>query len=120
MNKLLWLLAAAAVPARAADPIHGRDAFRVCSACHSGAPGAIGPNLEGILGRPAASLPSFRYSGPLKHKGIIWTPDNLQAFLVDPQSVVPGNRMPFSGTTSEIAADIVAYLTTLDAHRPEP
>jgi cytochrome c len=100
-------------PALAADPAKGRDTFKVCAACHSNAPDAIGPSLKGIVGRTAGTLPGFRYSGPLKRSGVQWTPDKLRNFLKSPQSVIPGNRMPYSGTTPEVAADLVAYLATL-------
>ena len=113
MKFLLIIAALSAAPSRAADPAHGREAFQVCAACHSGTPEAMGPSLKGVVGRAAGSVPGFRYSGPLKRSGIQWTPDKLRAFVTSPQSLIPGNRMPFSGTSPETAADIVAYLSTI-------
>jgi cytochrome c len=86
------------------------DPLAVCTACHSDAPDATAPSLRGIVGRPAASQPDYHYSGPLRRSGLIWTAENLRAFIIDPQSVVPGTRMPFAGATPQEAARIVARL----------
>jgi cytochrome c len=115
MRLMLLLLIAAPGPAVAADPVHGRDAFQACAACHSDAAAAIAPSLNGIIGRPAGTLPIFRYSGPLKRSGVVWTAETLRSFIAAPQTVIPGNRMPFSGASPQEAADIVAYLETLAA-----
>jgi cytochrome c len=106
-----WL--AAIVPALLAQSAQAQpasDPWQACAACHSGGADAPGPSLEGIVGRPAASLPDFRYSGPMRRSGIVWTEDRLRAFIVDPQGVVPGNRMPFAGATPQDAVRIVARL----------
>lgn len=113
MKRLLLLLATgAALPSAEAqaEPIREPPVYRQCAACHSKASGALGPDLERIVGRPAASASAFRYSGPLKRSGIVWTRERLRAFLIDPQAVVPGNRMPFSGVSPSEAAIIVDYL----------
>ena len=39
---------------------------------------------------------------------------NLDAFLSDPQKLVPGNVMPFSGVAdAKQRADLIAYLKTV-------
>lgn len=88
-----------------------------CGSCHNGQPAALGPDLGGIVNRPAGSVPGYRYSGPLKRSAIIWSPEKLRAFLVDPQAVIPGTRMPFSGVPADVAADIALYLMQ---EKPKP
>lgn len=86
------------------------DPLAPCLACHTEAPDAPGPSLKGIVGRPAASLPDFRYSGPLRRSGIVWDEAALRAFIADPQAAVPGTRMPYAGATAQEAARITAAL----------
>jgi cytochrome c1 len=42
------------------------------------------------------------------------TPDNMMAWLRDPQRVVPNNAMPDLGLNEQQARDIAAYLFALD------
>jgi len=71
-----------------------------------------GPSLAGLWGRRAGSLQSFeRYSDALKSSGIIWDDRSLDAWLTDPQRMVPGNEMPFDGIKDgEARADLIAFL----------
>ena len=41
------------------------------------------------------------------------TPDNLAAWVLDPQRYVPGNAMPATGLTPQEAADVAAYVESL-------
>ena len=111
----LTLLATA--PALAADPANGRIVFARCAICHTvdkGGPNGLGPNLFGVVGRKAASLSNFMYSGALKGAGITWTPDKLKAWVAGPQRVVPGTKMAFGGISNPHQVDdVVAYLQTL-------
>ena len=110
----LGLAAALASPATAADIQHGAQLFQACAACHNDRPDALGPNLQGIVGRNAGSRDDFRYSPAMQHAGFAWTPANLKEYLHDPQAKVKGNRMPFSGMDSASDIDdLVAYLATL-------
>ncbi len=103
--------------ASAADAKHGQQLFAVCQACHTTAKGggnSIGPNLFGVAGRKAASLPDFSYSSALKNAKITWTNDKLKAWVTNPAKMVPGTRMTFAGFSDPAKADdIVAYLDTL-------
>src|SRR5215472_15229071 len=115
-NALLVLLACA-VAARAGDANQGRRAFTVCQTCHTvakGGPNGLGPNLFGVVGRKAASLPGFYYSVALKSSNITWTNDKLKAWIMGPYKLVPGNRMAFAGISDPNKADdVVAYLDSL-------
>lgn len=85
-----------------------------CIVCHSLGPGEghlIGPNLNGIFGRPAASSPDFPYSDALREADIVWTPAELDAWLARPDDFVPGNLMVFAGIYSvSDRTDLLAYL----------
>jgi len=103
-----WFLALTALLAPAAQAQD--DPLAVCLACHTEAADAPGPSLAGIVGRAAASLSDFRYSGPLRRSGIVWNEANLRAFVTDPQGAVPGTRMPYAGASPAEAARITAAL----------
>ena len=71
-----------------------------------------GPSLANLWGRKAGSLPSFeRYSDALKSSGIIWGDRSLDAWISDPQGMVPENTMPFDGIKEAgVRADLLAFL----------
>ena len=107
---LLLLIAAAHADG---DPARGEQRFVDCAACHAPQPGVanVGPSLQGVFGRKAATLADFRYSPALKRSGITWTPETLDAFLADPQKAVPNNRMPYAGMPDAAdRADLIAFL----------
>ena len=102
-----------------ADPKRGAGAAKVCEACHNfqaGQPNKMGPNLNGVAGRPIASLPGFAYSDALKGKGGTWTDQALDQWLTRPSAFAPGTRMAFPGVANPYQrADIIAYLHSLSA-----
>jgi cytochrome c len=109
------LLTLGAGAARAGDVAHGMQVFRFCSACHSGRPDALGPDLKGVVGRQSAAVEGFRYSGPMRRSKIVWDEANLKQYIADPQGKVPGNRMPFDGLHDpHDVDDLIAYLKTLN------
>ncbi len=96
-----------------AQAVAAPKSFEVCVACHSLAPGehVNGPSLAKLINRPAGSVESFRYSGPMKRSGLVWDAQTLRKFLADPQGTVPGNRMPYSGAESPAQlAELMDYL----------
>jgi cytochrome c len=96
------------------DAARGEARFQDCAACHKLEAGAnnVGPSLHGIFTRKAGALPDFRYSPALKRSGIVWTPETLDAFVTNPQGLVPGNRMPYAGMADAgNRADLIAYLS---------
>ncbi len=109
-----------ACAAQAADPLaSGRQAFKRCANCHQVGPNAhsnFGPQLNGIVGRRAGTVPDFAYSPAMKTAGFIWDEQRLAAFIHDPDAVVPGTRMRFWGFMSDRQVrDLVAYLRTFPA-----
>jgi len=109
---LITLLAAGAARADG-DAARGEAKFGDCAACHKLEAGAnnVGPSLHGIFARKAGEIADFRYSPAMKRSGISWTPETLDKFISDPQSLVPANRMPYAGMASAAdRADLIAYL----------
>ena len=107
------LVAAASAAHADGDAARGEKRFEECVACHSTERGAnaVGPTLHGVFDRKAGELADYRYSPALKRSGITWTAQTLDAFIADPQQVVPANRMPYAGLPDAGArADLIAYL----------
>ncbi len=105
-------------PPLASDEEKGRRAFGDCGACHTaraGDPSRIGPNLFGVIGRPAGIVEDFAYSVALREADVVWDETTLDAFLTDPQGFLPGNRMALPGGVPdpERRAALIAYLKTL-------
>jgi cytochrome c len=119
MKKLmiaLLLATATSAAFAAADPAQGQKAFHNCVACHSPAQGAnsVGPSLFGIVGRKAGSVPGLAYSRAMKTSNLSWTAQNLDAYIADPQKLVPGNHMAYSGLPdAQERAALIAYLQSL-------
>lgn len=88
-------------------------AFAACKACHTvqkGAKSGIGPNLNGVVGRTAASLPGFNYSPAMKASKLRWDAATLDQFIAAPTKKVPGTRMPIGMSDPAKRAAIIAYL----------
>ena len=122
---LMLGLGGASIPApsraqeAAGDPAAGQRVFNQCRACHiidNNKRNSVGPNLHGIVGRPAASIEGFRYSPTMKEKaagGLVWTEENLRAYIKQPKEVVPGGSMSFPGLRNEQQLnDLIAFLKT--------
>jgi cytochrome c len=105
-----------AAVAASGDAAKGAAVFNRCAVCHNadnGGGNRVGPNLFGVVGRKAASLPGFYYSPALKNSKIVWTDDMLRNWVQGPQRVVPGTRMTFPGLVrKEDVDDVIAYLHT--------
>jgi cytochrome c len=98
----------------AADPARGELLGLACAACHrfrAEEGTLIGPHLQGVFGRAAASVPGFAYSPALQQSGLVWTPRSLEAWLGNPAGFVEGTTMAFTGYRSaEDRRDLIAYL----------
>jgi cytochrome c2 len=115
---LSMTLLLAGTQAGAQDLQRGEKLFTDCRACHAVQAGVntVGPSLAGIVGRKAAANEDFRYSPAMKRSGITWDKATLAAFIADPQTVVPGNRMPYAGMPNgKDIADLVAWLAKAGA-----
>ena len=125
MFRFRRLMAAAAVlavhagpsPAADGDVEAGRQVFDECVACHevgAGAGHGIGPHLNGLFGRAAASHADFNYSGSflrLRDSGHVWNAETLDVFIREPAVIAAGSRMAFDGIVDAGArADLIAFL----------
>ena len=123
MKKTTTVFAVLAAATFASDSALAQDAakrgekvFEECRACHAvdGSTNAVGPSLRGVVGRKSGTLDDFRYSPAMKRANITWTRQTLDAFIADPQKIVPANRMPYSGIAdAKNRADVIEYLQTL-------
>jgi cytochrome c len=99
------------------DPAKGQEIYRVCVACHSLSPGRhmTGPSLAGIWGRKAGTVEGFtRYSKAFKQADIIWNEHSLDAWLENPKTFIPNNRMTFRGLQDKAQRrDLIAYLRSV-------
>ncbi len=97
------------------DPARGEQLYQSrCGACHSVDDNGAGPRHRGVVGRKAATQPGFDYSDALKRSGIIWTEDELNRWLTDPNARVPGNKMVVQlANDPRDRADLIAYLSSV-------
>ena len=78
----------------------GAKVFKKCAACHSIAEGGsnkIGPALWGVLGRPAGSVPDYKYSKAMAAYGKNWSFEEMNGFLIKPKDWIKGTKMSFAG-----------------------
>mgnify|MGYP002784464335 CR=1 FL=1 len=111
---------AAAVPTGPiiGDATRGAAQLPKCKACHTfdqGGKNMIGPNLWGTFNGKIMHVDGFTYSSAFQAKaGLVWTEENLDAFLANPKAFVPGTKMAFPGIKdAQARADLVAHLKTL-------
>ena len=98
----------------------GEQVFKKCKACHQvgdGAKNKTGPVLTGIVGMPAGAVDGFKYSKAMSEAaegGLVWTEDELSAFLSKPKKYMKKTKMSFAGLKKQDDIDaIVAYLKSV-------
>ena len=101
-----------------AKPPDGATLFKQqCGTCHttslSDAP-RQGPPLVQIVGRPAGKFEGFHYSPGLAQAGFTWDETRLDAWLTDPQAVIPDAVMAYRQAKPETRTAIIAYLKGLN------
>ncbi|MGQ3354128.1 MAG: c-type cytochrome [Phreatobacter sp.] len=106
----------------AGDAAAGERVFGQCRACHQvgeTARNLVGPQLNGLFGRRAGSVPGYNYSPAYKAPAVAektWSPENFATYIRDPRTVTPGTRMVFAGLRDEgQIANLVAYLQQFGA-----
>jgi len=100
------------------DPAAGRGVFdQKCASCHSVAAdlthGLLGPNLVGVVGRPAGMVPGWDFSPALKDSKVVWTEENLDKWLTDTTAFVPMAQMDLKVPSRIEREDVIAYLKSL-------
>jgi cytochrome c len=131
----LTILAASSGMALAqGDAEAGAQVFNQCQTCHvvqapdgtvlAGKSAKTGPNLYGIIGRPAASIEGFRY-GPgiteAAEKGLVWDETQIVAYVQDPTAFLreftgdsrARSLMVFKVRKEEDAVNLAAFLASL-------
>lgn len=87
-----------------------------CVACHSVDAHRVGPAHAGVFGRVAGTAAGYDYSPALAKSNLRWSTASLEAWLADPEKLVPGQKMGYAVPLPQDRADLVAYLATLKAH----
>jgi cytochrome c len=98
----------------AGDPAEGEKVFAKCKICHQigeGAKNAVGPELNGVIGRKAGTAPGYNYSEANKNSGITWDEATFREYIKNPKAKIPGTKMIFAGLPKETDIDnLLAYL----------
>lgn len=96
---------------------NGEAVFRKCRTCHDIGPKAknkVGPHLNGIIGRKAATRDGYSYSPVFKalgEKGVVWTEATLLKYITKPSDMAPRSKMVFPGLPNESdRKDLLEYL----------
>ena len=113
---LVALHAAAQTAPPTAKATDGATLFKQqCGTCHTTNltdPVRQGPPLSGIVGRPAGKVEGFHYSAAFAKTDFAWDDSKLDAWLANPQELVPGTNMAYRQSKPETRAAIIAYLKT--------
>ena len=83
-----------------------------CGQCHRARARQhdVGPHLVGAIGRRAGAVPGYDFFAAFERLDIVWTQESLAKFLVSPDELVPGTRMPATGVSEEQAQKIAEYI----------
>lgn len=84
-----------------------------CAACHAVDAHKTGPAHRGVFGRRVGSAPGYKYSDELAASRMRWTAQTLNAWLADPEDLVPGQRMGVQVQDAQERGDLIAWLATL-------
>ena len=84
-----------------------------CSACHSVDENRVGPAHRQVLGRRVGAAPGFEYTRALRQSRLFWTAGTLNAWLTDPEKLIPGQGMDYQVENPKDRADLIAYLAQL-------
>ena len=107
-----------------ADLELGESRARKCTPCHTFIPnkgGRRGPSLWNVVGRPKATISSFKFSPAMKAQTGIWTFEELNRYISDVYGRVPGTVNKYFGVERDrkMRIALIAYLRT-QAYNPVP
>ena len=105
------------MPLPTAKPPDGAALFKQqCATCHTtnaSDPPRQGPTLFNIVGRKAGTAEGFHYSAGFANANFQWDEQKLDAWLVNPQAMIPSAVMPYKQPKPELRMAIVSYLKEL-------
>ncbi len=111
-------MASAQIPLPAAKPPDGATLFKQqCATCHTtnlSDPIRQGPPLFKVIGRRAGTVEGFHYSAGFAKADFVWDEARLDAWMTNPQGMIPGAVMAYRQSKPEIRAAIIAYLKELN------
>ena len=131
---LMALLATASPAFAAGDAAKGEAIFKQCQTCHvvadadgnvlAGKAAKTGPNLYGVVGRVAGTVPDFKYGDDLLAAGaagLVWDEAQMTEYVQDPSAFLKTvlndkgakGKMQFKVKKAEDAANVVAYIASL-------
>ncbi len=104
--------------ALAQDAAAGEKVFNKCRACHQVGPNArnaVGPELNGVIGRHSGAVEGYNYSAANKNSGLTWDEATFTDYIKHPRVKIPGTKMAFAGLSSEKdITNLIAYLKQFD------
>jgi cytochrome c len=107
------LVAAQAVffEAALADAARGKQLYESrCIGRHSLDTNRVGPAHQDVFGRKAGSVKDYDYSDALKKSKVVWSDKTLDRWLINPEQLIPGQKMGFSVPEPKDRADLIDYL----------
>lgn len=114
---VLVTMASAQIPLPAAKPPDGATLFKQqCGTCHTSNetdPVRQGPSLFNIVGRRAGTADGFKYSSGFARADFVWDEARIDAWITNPQEMIPGAVMAYRQARPEVRAAIIAYLKEL-------
>ena len=104
--------------ALAQDVAAGEKVFAKCKACHQigeTAKNAVGPVLNGLMGRKTGAIEGFNYSDANKESGLTWDEATFKEYIRNPKAKIPGTKMVFAGLQKDEDVDnIFAFIKQFD------
>lgn len=105
------LMAATSAVIAAGNAVRGQQLYESrCVGCHSVDQNRVGPAHQGVFGRRAGRVVGYDYSAALKASRVVWSEKTLNAWLANPERMIPGQKMGYRVTEAADRADLIAYL----------
>tara|TARA_Y100001970_G_scaffold294254_1_gene449202 strand:- start:8032 stop:8580 length:549 start_codon:yes stop_codon:yes gene_type:complete len=102
---------------------NGKKIYKKCGTCHAikkEGKSKIGPSLWNIVNNRKANADGFAYSNALIQFGGHWPYEELNFFLYNPKSYIPGTKMNFVGIKKpQDRADLILWLRE-NSDQPSP
>src|SRR5258708_40344637 len=117
------LIAPCASQAQSCNQTASEQAWTKGSGCHSLHPNTTGgaaPVLRGLFERTAGHSPGFIFSAAFRRASFAWNDQTFDDFVADPQRMVPGTTMAFSGLRNIDQRRAIACLIRQNSQKSVP